>query len=50
MSDPTLVGEVVVSKDRRLKVRVGKRGGRDLVDLRLFRQGEGIGVFDRPTK
>jgi hypothetical protein len=50
MSGPTLVGEVAISRDARLKVRVGRRGGRDLVDLRLFRQGDGVGRCDRATK
>jgi hypothetical protein len=43
MSEPTLIGEVAVSRDARVKVRVGRRGGRDLVDLRLFREDGGLG-------
>jgi hypothetical protein len=39
-----------VTPEARLKLRVGRRGGREVVDLRRFRPGEGIGVFDQATK
>jgi len=33
-----------------IRVRVGRRGGQDLVDLRLFHQDEVVGLFDQATK
>ena len=50
MTEPVLIGQIAVSAEMRLGVRVGRRGGRDLVDLRMFREGDSIGVFDQATK
>jgi len=50
MTGPTLIGEVVVTPGARPKVRVGKRGGRELVDLRLLRGGDGTGLLGQATK
>ena len=50
MSRLVVVGEIAVTAEARLKVRVGRRGGRELVDLRLFREADGMGVFDQATK
>lgn len=40
MTDPRLVGEVVIDPDKRLKGRVGEVGGREFVDLRVFVQDD----------
>lgn len=50
MTDPHLIGEVVLSPEKRLQVRVGEVNGRELVDVRVFVQDEKLQREHHKTK
>lgn len=50
MTEPRLIGEVVIEPGKRVKVRVGEVHRRELVDVRVFVQDEKSMREDHSTK
>ena len=50
MTEPRLIGEVVLEPGRRVKVRVGEVNGCELVDVRVFVRDEKLVRVEHSTK